>query len=133
MQAFDRVVHDYLFQLLVRMGFGSTFVHWVRLCYTSISSCVKFNGFLTNGIAVTRGIRQGCPMSALLYVFSVEPLRNMLAHNVHITGIGGDVFLNTPSLIYQHVDDSTLTLRTPFPCRTCWTYAKLLVELLGGG
>ena len=43
-KAFDRVDWDFMFSTLSRMGFGPSFIRWVRLLYTNIRSCVLVNG-----------------------------------------------------------------------------------------
>lgn len=59
---------------------------------------------------MNRGIRQGCPISALLYLFVAEILAYKLKHNSEIQGIN---ILNMTDDIktIQHADDVTLTLK----------------------
>ncbi|CAC5415415.1 unnamed protein product [Mytilus coruscus] len=107
--AFDRVSHTYLLEVLKKFGFGDRFVKWISIFYNGINSAVKCNGFLTKYFVIKNGIRQGCPISALLYVLVAEPLHCKIVQNVNIKGI------NIPNsnkigLIYQHADDTTLSL-----------------------
>ena len=53
-KAFDRVNHNYMFQVLRRYGFGEGLLKWVTLLYTDIFSTVLVNGYLTD---VFRGSR----------------------------------------------------------------------------
>ena len=46
--ALDRVDWDFIFNTLSRMGFGPSFIRWVRLLYTNIRSCVLVNGYSTS-------------------------------------------------------------------------------------
>ena len=46
----------------------------MRLLYTNVSCLVKVAGGLSRPIEVQRGIRQGCPLSGLLYSLAFEPL-----------------------------------------------------------
>lgn len=73
-KAFDRVSHEYLSDVLKVFGFGPYFRKWISIFYTDIYSSVKCNGFLTKYILVKNSVRQGCPISAMLYVLSSEPL-----------------------------------------------------------
>lgn len=45
-KAFDRVEHDYLFELLEHFGFGNNFIRWIRVLYKGAISFIKCNGFL---------------------------------------------------------------------------------------
>ena len=61
-------------KVLERMGFGLSFRAWIRLLYTDVHSAVVVNGFVSESFPVTRGVRQGCPLSPLLYVLAMESL-----------------------------------------------------------
>lgn len=107
-KAFDRISHDYLFKLLSHFGFGDNFIQWVKILYTHASSAVKCNGHISKFFDVDRSVRQGCGLSALLYVIAAEPLNSLIKQS----SISGIQIKNTDtiSLIYQHADDTTLTL-----------------------
>ena len=64
-KAFDRVDWGFLRSVLVHMGFGPSFVSWVDLFYSGVQSAVKVNGYLTHFFKLSRGVRQGCPLSPL--------------------------------------------------------------------
>ena len=67
-KAFDRVSHSFLLKILEKFNFGPTFISLIQTILTDIKIQVKVNGYLTEEINITRGIRQGCLISALLYV-----------------------------------------------------------------
>ncbi len=77
-KAFDRVSHHYLFQVLEKMGFPGKFLAWVGLLYRDITSRILVNGDLSKAINIRSGVRQGCPLSPLLYVACIEPLAKVL-------------------------------------------------------
>lgn len=108
-KAFDRVTHEYLLNVLSRFGFGPNFIRWINLFYTNLRSAVKCNGHVTKYFPVHKSIRQGCPISALLYVLSVEPFGALLRSRGDIRGVsipGSE----TKCLIFQHADDTTITV-----------------------
>ena len=73
-KAFDRVDWAFLLRVLQTMNFGPSFCHWIQLFYTQISSSVLVNGEQSASFCVSRGVRQGCPLSPLLYVIMAETL-----------------------------------------------------------
>ena len=112
-KAFDRVEHDFLFEVLRKYDFGDKFVQCLRGLYSDAKSCVKCNGFLTDFIYLTRSIRQGCPLSALLYTLVAEPLGLAINADSGIKGIPLDGFkdFSKETKIYQYADDTTLILK----------------------
>ncbi|OWZ19205.1 hypothetical protein PHMEG_0006580 [Phytophthora megakarya] len=77
-KAYDRVNWDYLFQVLTRVGYGPIFCSWVRLLYSDVQAVLSLNGSLQEILFPTRGVKQGDPLSSLLFVLSIEPLGNLL-------------------------------------------------------
>lgn len=72
-------------------------------------NCVKVNGVLTDPFQLERSVRQGCPMSALLYSVSVEPLAIMVRADKKIKGI--QIPNSGDSVIHQYADDTTFTIK----------------------
>ena len=71
---------------LKHFGFNESFINWVKTLYTVIQTCVMNNGWVSEMFKNTRGIRLGCPLSALLFVLSVEIMASKLRNNKDITG-----------------------------------------------
>ena len=109
-KAFDRVEHDYLFGILRRYGFGDNFVKWITILYRGAITRIQCNGFLTECFKITRSIRQGCPLSALLYSLVAEPLGLAIKidediRGINIEGSGGN------EKIFQYADDTTIIVK----------------------
>ena len=85
-KAFDRISHTFLFKTLKRFGFGENLIKWIKIIYKDVTSRVKVNGFLTKPIEIQRGVRQGCPLSALLYVICSEVLTINIRKDANIKG-----------------------------------------------
>ena len=69
---------------------------------------VKFAGKCTEFFNITRGIRQGCPISAHLFIMSAELLAIKIRDNNHIQGIN----LNGYQVkIMQMADDTTIFVK----------------------
>ena len=69
------------------MGFGPYFISWVKLLYSNIRGAVLVNGYTSNPFWSSRGVRQGCPFSPLLYMISIEVLAANLRSHPSIVGL----------------------------------------------
>ena len=59
-----------------------------------------------------RGIRQGCPVSALLFIFVLEILASKIRNDEKIKGLSFQNMTNNKSIkIVQHADDCTNLFR----------------------
>jgi hypothetical protein len=76
--------------------------------YNDISIAVSNGGFLTESFRPTRGIRQGCPISANIFVIVAEFLANNIRKDETIKGINID---NKQFKISQYADDTVLYLQ----------------------
>jgi len=88
-KAFDRVNHSFLFAVLEKMGFGARFIGWLGIMYKGVGSRVVVNGHRSTVV------RQGCPLSLLLFVAYMEPLGSVVRGDpevvgLHIPGAGPD-------------------------------------------
>ena len=86
-KAFDTLEWDFLLKCLEAFNFGHDFMHWVRLFYKNIQSCVINNGTASDYFTLKRGVRQGDPLSPYLFVLAVETLAIAIRNNVQIKGI----------------------------------------------
>ena len=65
------------------MGFGNRFISYLQVLYSDAESLVKICGSLTTPFSFEKGIRQGCPLSGLLYSIAIEPLLINLRKNLN--------------------------------------------------
>ena len=86
-KAFDRVDWGFLLRTLETFNFGPTFLRWIKLFYTNIESAVVINGWTSAFFQPSRGVRQGCPLSPLLYVITIEVLAVCIRTSPGITGV----------------------------------------------
>ena len=111
-KAFDRVSHDFLYKVMEKFGVGDYFINWVKLIYSNASTRVNLNGFLTESIPLSCGVRQGCPLSPLLYVMVIEILALQLRANQNIVGFT----INNEKLVSAHYADDTVIKITQNRC-----------------
>ena len=87
---------------------NSNFIKWIKIFYNNIQSCVGNNGFYSSFFNLTRGIRQGCPISALLFILIVETLAIKIRQEKSFRGIKIN---NVEIKLCQLADDTTLFLK----------------------
>jgi hypothetical protein len=66
-KAFDRVSHKFLFDLLDYIGLDGYLKTWLKLCYIKANANIIVNNNLTEPVPLCSGVRQGDPLSPLLY------------------------------------------------------------------
>ena len=86
-KAFDSVEWRFLFDTLKTLNFGEYFTSWIKTLYTDISACAGNNGNYSEYFKLSRSIRQGCPISALLFLLVVEMLANKIRNDPNIKGV----------------------------------------------
>ena len=106
-KAFDRLEWNFMVNVLKHFNFGNKFIKWIQILYTNPSMVIKNNGWISNQICMSRGIRQGCPVSALLFILSVEVMAISIRSNEEISGF---IFNNFTHKLTQYADDTTLLL-----------------------
>jgi hypothetical protein len=56
------------------LGVGAGFVQWMKLLLTDTHTCAVVNGFTSSFFQCGAGVRQGCPLAPLLYLFAGQAL-----------------------------------------------------------
>ena len=103
-KAFDSIEWSFLFKALETFGFGDMLVKWIKTFYANPQSCVTNNGFATPFFPLERGVRQGCPLSGILFVIGVELLASAIRSDKSIKGLSLD---SKEFKLSQYADDTT--------------------------
>jgi hypothetical protein len=72
--AFDGVNHNFLFEVMKKFGFDESFVNWIRACIGASWISPMVNGRVKTFFKASRGLRQGYPLSPLLYATQASVL-----------------------------------------------------------
>lgn len=86
-KAFDSISHEFLFKILKLFGFGQSLCSWVKVLYTYITSCIMNGGYSTGYVNITRGVRQGNPISPYLFLLCIETLALAIRKDSTIEGV----------------------------------------------
>jgi exonuclease III len=83
-KAYDTIDREFLFSTMTAMGVPQEFVKAARMMLTDTKASAYINGHTSLLEVFEEGIRQGCPLAPLLYLFVAEALLCMMRH----TGVG---------------------------------------------
>ncbi|MCG8113315.1 MAG: reverse transcriptase family protein, partial [Candidatus Thiodiazotropha taylori] len=86
-KAFDRVEWQWTLQCLEKFNFGVKFRTWVNMIFKHAKTSILTNGFRSSYFQISRSMRQGCPVSPLLFILQAEPLACAIRNNPNIRGI----------------------------------------------
>jgi ribonuclease HI/exonuclease III len=73
-KAYDKVAHDYIWRVLEGFSIPDPMINVIRKLYTNANTRVCINGIMSDEFRVKRGVRQGDPLSCLLFDLAIEPL-----------------------------------------------------------
>ena len=62
-KALDAQEWSFTSKTLQHFGFGPSLLNWIELFYCNLESCILNNGWASNFFKLSRGVRQGCPLS----------------------------------------------------------------------
>jgi hypothetical protein len=113
LKAFDMIEWSFIIKILEHVGFGPNFIGFIKASYASATSAVRINGRLSPYIKNLRSVRQGCPLSPLIFILALDPLGTML-ENAKRTGaiIGVQIDpINQQGLHSFYADDVSLIVR----------------------
>lgn len=77
-KAFDKVEHELMIQIMQNKGFPARWITWMKRIFGSGTSAVLLNGVPGKVFHCKRGVRQGDPLSPLLFVLAVDFLQSIL-------------------------------------------------------
>lgn len=112
-KAFDHLEWLYLRSVLKCMGLGDKFINMVKILFSNPSTSVITGNICSPPFKITRGTRQGDPISPILFILSMEPLAQTIrqAKNIkpitlnytdhHISLYADDILLYLEDISYS--------------------------------
>lgn len=77
-KAYDRIQYEFIWATLEAFGFPVHFIDTVKMLYCDAKTVAIVNGKKNTPYKMTRGVRQGDPMSCLIFNLAIESLAQML-------------------------------------------------------
>jgi hypothetical protein len=96
-KAYDRVNPTYLQLVLRRFGFPAALVDSISRLFFGTQISLSINGWLGAPIAQQRGLRQGDPLSPLLFNLAFEPLLRTILASPELRGVAMSAANRSPT------------------------------------
>ncbi len=106
-KVFDSVNWHFFTKILTNFKFGSKLISYIKTVYNNIESTVINNGNTSKYFKLERRVRQGCPLSAYLFIMVIETLANKVRSDSTIKEI---IIDNNEIKISLLADDATCIL-----------------------
>lgn len=85
--AFDSCNWEAIRETFCTYGYAQKFVDMVMLCYNDVKTAVMNNNSWTEWIKLKSGVKQGCPLSGLIFVHLTSIIEQKIKQNHHIEWI----------------------------------------------
>jgi hypothetical protein len=107
-KAFDSIGWSFLIEVMQTLGFSAKWRDWIAALLGTTSSKVIVNGKPTKEIRHARGLRQGDPLSPLLFILAIDPLQRIIEKAAQ-TGVLRPVLPKAAQLRCSlYADDATI-------------------------
>ncbi|CDH53913.1 hypothetical protein RO3G_14532 [Lichtheimia corymbifera JMRC:FSU:9682] len=116
-KAYDRVHPNYLSAVLHRFGFPSSIIQAICTLFFSTSIRINVNGHISQPIQQLRGLRQGDPLSPILFNLALEPFLRSIIDDANFQGFqpwhSGATSPLPPIKVLAYADDVMVFLKDP--------------------
>ncbi len=112
-KAYDSLEWNFLYKALEKFNFGPSFIKWIKLMYEKPMTCIKNNGYISPAFTIERGVRQGCPISCLLFIIAIEALALSIKQSANLSGfpIGNVNETQIAVKFIQYADDGIMYIK----------------------
>jgi hypothetical protein len=124
-KAFDTIEHQAILQILRCRGYDDRWIQWISSIFSSGSSSVLLNGVPGKKFPCRRGVRQGDPLSPILFVEGADLLQTLVNQLAQLGVLVPPLPIpGTDFPIVQYADDTLLIMQA------CPTQLLALKDLL---
>jgi hypothetical protein len=110
-KAYDALDRFFLFRIMAAAGCGRPMVRWVQVLLSDTRAYAIGHGHVSKAQTWQAGVRQGCPLSQLLYLFVAEALACWLRQCTEL----GVLVANQRHVSLQHADETKVFLSSLQP------------------
>eukprot|EP00253_Pinus_taeda_P023722 PITA_23722 len=103
-KAFDCIDWGFLECLLAKIGLSPPIIRWINACFANVNYAVIINDLPSPFFQAHRGLRQGCPLSPLLFILVINSL------SLHINRAVNEGHIKAVKICRQHFDISEAPL-----------------------
>ena len=110
-KAFDKANVNFIIQVMERMGFGETFISWIKTLHRDVGTRFIM-GHLSRRMPITSSLRQGDNVAMPLFLINMEPVLTKV--NLELKGlqlgptkIKDLAYVDDVQIISEHIQDQT--------------------------
>uniref|UniRef100_A0A803TLB1 Reverse transcriptase domain-containing protein n=1 Tax=Anolis carolinensis TaxID=28377 RepID=A0A803TLB1_ANOCA len=85
-KAFDNINWNFFKMLMRELDLGYKFLNAINAIYEDQTAKIWINGHPSKEIKINKGTRQGCPLSPLIFIFTLEILLNTIRNDASLKG-----------------------------------------------
>ena len=86
-KAFDKIQHPFMVKTLQKVGIEETYLNIIKTIYDKPTANIIVNGEKLKTFPLRSGIRQGCPLSPLLFNIVLKVLATAIREEKELKGI----------------------------------------------